>query len=95
MLESTLERKIVLFVQNVGGQCWKWVSPSRTGVPDRICIFPGGKVVFVELKRPGRKDGRSPAQVKVFSILEKLGCRVWLVNDFEAFKNRLKQEGIV
>lgn len=95
MLESGLEKKIRLFVQSQQGKAYKWVSPSENGVPDRICIFPGGKIVFVELKRPGRKEGRSPRQKKVFQVLEKLGCHVWLINDFEEFKRRLKEEGII
>lgn len=30
--------------------CYKFTSPSETGVPDRIIITPKGSVVFVELK---------------------------------------------
>lgn len=37
------------------GVCLKWVCPGWLGVPDRICLLPGGTVVFVELKRPDGK----------------------------------------
>jgi hypothetical protein len=26
----------------------------NAGLPDRLCLFPGGEVVFVELKAPER-----------------------------------------
>lgn len=53
MLEKDLEKILVRQVESVGGQCLKWVCPGNSGVPDRICLFPGGVVVFAELKRPG------------------------------------------
>ena len=95
MIESGLERKFVEFVHKNHGLALKWVSPGVTGVPDRICIFPGGKVIFVELKRPGRADGRSARQKKMFRVLEGLGCKVWLVNDLDTFKRRLTEEQIL
>ena len=60
-LEKDIERALVEKVKKRGGYCLKWVCPGWTGVPDRIVLLPGGKVVFVELKRP--KGGRlSPMQ---------------------------------
>ena len=29
---------------------YKFVSPGNAGVPDRICVTPSGRVIFVELK---------------------------------------------
>lgn len=95
MRESAVEENVCRQVRALGGVAWKWVSPGRSGVPDRICIFPGGMVIFVELKRPARGDGRSPAQKKVFSILEKLGCRVWRIDSGEEFRKRLIEEGVI
>lgn len=45
-IEAYLRRQI----EKEGGQFWKFVSPERAGVPDRIAIFPDGRTVFVELK---------------------------------------------
>ena len=95
MRESAVEQNIVRQVKALGGVAWKWVSPGRKGVPDRICIFPGGRVVFVELKRPGLTDGRSPTQKKVFGILERLGCTVWRIDSGEDFRQRLIDIGVV
>lgn len=95
MRENAVEQNIVRQVKAFGGVAWKWISPGRQGVPDRICIFPGGRVIFVELKRPGLKDGRSPAQMKVFGILERLGCTVWRIDSGEDFYRRLIDAGII
>ena len=50
MKESTIEARLVREVKKRGGLCYKFVSPGSPGVPDRIAIFPGGQVVFIELK---------------------------------------------
>lgn len=92
MLESALERSLVGAVKKIGGRAYKWVSPGETGVPDRIVILPWGKIIFVELKRPGRNDGRSPRQIKVARQLTAMNCTVWLINDLDDFKERLRQE---
>lgn len=93
MLEKTLERKIYNYIKSLGGRAYKWVCPGEAGVPDRICILPGGRIVFIELKRPGRKDGRSERQKKIFRVLEALNCEVWLINSMEDLKERLNKGG--
>lgn len=49
LVESALSRT----VSRLGGIAYKFVSPSRSGVPDRIVVMPGGRVSFVEVKAPG------------------------------------------
>lgn len=51
-LEKEIEEKLVKMVKRHGGLCLKWVCPGWSGVPDRIILLPGGRVVFVETKRP-------------------------------------------
>lgn len=55
-LEKEIEQKLVKMVKNHGGLCLKWVCPGWSGVPDRIILLPGGRVIFAETKRP--KGGR-------------------------------------
>lgn len=50
MRESKIEKHLQDRVEMAGGLCWKWTSPGRRGVPDRIVMWPGGAVSFVELK---------------------------------------------
>ena len=95
MREIAVERNVCAQVKALGGVAWKWISPGRDGVPDRICVLPGGRVLFVEMKRPGRKDGRSVKQKKVFQILEGLGCNVWRIESGEDFRQKLIEIGAV
>lgn len=58
VLEKEVEQKLKRMIERHGGLCLKWVCPGWLGVPDRICLLPGGLVVFVETKRPvGGKRG--------------------------------------
>lgn len=50
MKESEIERKLGEGIKKLGGLYYKFVSPNLPGVPDRIVILPGGRVIFVELK---------------------------------------------
>ena len=83
MTEKELERKIISRVRSEGGLCLKWVSPGYTGVPDRIVILPGGRIFFIEVKRPGRDNGLSPRQRRVIGQLRDLGCLVLVLNRLE------------
>lgn len=87
-LEKDIEQKLRKMVEKRGGQCLKWVCPGWSGVPDRIVLLPGGRVVFVETKRP--KGGRlSELQKWWAKKLIDLGFNYWTVWDeasLELFK---------
>ncbi|EAS6351712.1 VRR-NUC domain-containing protein [Salmonella enterica subsp. enterica] len=51
--ESLIEKHLVAEVKKTGGVAYKFVSPGRRSVPDRIVLLPGGRLVFVECKAPG------------------------------------------
>ncbi|WP_406710416.1 VRR-NUC domain-containing protein [Trueperella pyogenes] len=61
MNEHHIEQALKHSVDEIGGISWKLVSPGTAGVPDRICIMRG-RIVFVELKAPGRQP--SPIQAR-------------------------------
>ena len=54
-LEKSIENVLRKAVEDAGGLCLKWTCPGHRGVPDRMILFPGGIIAFVELKRPGAK----------------------------------------
>lgn len=53
MLESAIEKYLCKRIEDIGGIAYKFVSPSRRSVPDRICVLPKGKHIFVECKAEG------------------------------------------
>jgi hypothetical protein len=53
MKESEVERHFVWAVERAGGKTWKFTSPGRKGVADRIACLPDGQTWFVELKTKG------------------------------------------
>ena len=91
-LEKQIERKLKVLVEGtLGGVCLKLVCPGWSGVPDRILLFPGGKVQFAELKRP--KGGKvDPLQIWWKRRLEGLGFKVWHVYTLEDIKKIGEQE---
>ena len=64
ILERDIERYLVRRTIEHGGVAYKWVSPGRAGVADRIVLLPGGVVWFVELKTA---TGRLSPWQKVFA----------------------------
>lgn len=55
MEENRVEKYLKKQVEKIGGKALKFISPGVTGVPDRIVLLPGGRIIFVELKAPGKK----------------------------------------
>jgi hypothetical protein len=64
MTEKEIETYFVKRVKALGGFAYKFRSVSQRGVADRIAVFPGGKIVMVELKKPG---GRLSALQEIFA----------------------------
>ena len=78
MLEKQIERHLTAAVKARGGSSPKWVSPGFDGVPDRILMFPGGRIAFAELKAPGK--ALRPLQRRRKLQLEQLGFRVYVID---------------
>ena len=73
--ESYFENKLRLGVKRIGGYCLKFVSPGFMGVPDRIILLPGARVLFAEMKAPGKSERKR--QSYVHKILRRLGFIVF------------------
>jgi hypothetical protein len=63
MKEKIVENHFVWAVERIGGKTWKFTSPGRKGVADRIACLPDGATWFVELKTKG---GRLSELQKMF-----------------------------
>ena len=75
----------------MGGLALKFVSPGYDGVPDRIVLFPGGRIAFVEVKAPGKT--LRPLQVRRKRQLESLGFKVYVLDAAEQIDEILKAIG--
>lgn len=80
--EKQTERYLCRMVEALGGQAYKWVSPGCAGVPDRIVVLPGGRVVFVELKSEGRTS-TILQRIRQAELIE-LDCTVYADIDTKA-----------
>lgn len=93
MPESEIERKLGKEIKKLGGLYYKFVSPNLPGVPDRIVIMPGGRVIFVELKT---EIGRlSNIQKWVIEEMRQRGADVRVIKGWpaaRAFLDELKEE---
>lgn len=79
MKEKQIEEKLVKAVKTAGGMCPKLISPGTNGMPDRIVLLPGGKIIFVEVKAPGKKP--RPLQLRRHRQLQVLGFQVFVLDD--------------
>lgn len=84
--ETHVEKYLCDKIKILGGWSIKLLPFLQSGLPDRMVLIPGGRVYFVELKRP--KGGRvSPIQKIVFAKFGKLGFKVHILNNKELIDN--------
>ena len=91
MREKEIEKKLTQAVKCMGGLALKFISPGYDGVPDRIVLFPGGRIAFVEVKAPGKT--LRPLQVRRKRQLESLGFKVYVLDAAEQIDEILKAIG--
>ena len=75
MLEKAVEKALIRECKKIGWLCFKFTSPGRRSVPDRLCITDTGKVFFVELKAPGKIESKN--QLREHKKLRAQGCTVY------------------
>ena len=90
MSEKEIESYLVRKIKNKKGIAYKFTSPGNSGVPDRICMLPNGKIFFVELKSPGKKP--RALQVNQIRKITNLGQRVYVVDSKEMVDRVLENE---
>ena len=78
LIESDIEKHLASEVKKAGGFSYKFTSPGRVNVPDRIVIWPASNrfaracVHFVEMKKPGKKP--RTGQARELKRLDAMGC---------------------
>jgi hypothetical protein len=81
--ESSIEKLLIKEVKRLGGLCYKWTSPGRRGVPDRIVIYKGN-TYFIETKT---LDGdTSSAQLRESKRIFNQGQFVYFLEGHEQVK---------
>jgi hypothetical protein len=86
MKEKIVENHFVWAVERIGGKTYKFTSPGRKGVADRIACLPDGSTWFVELKTKG---GRLSALQKMFmsdmTLLNQNYMCLWTTEQIDEF----------
>lgn len=79
--EKDIEKYFCECVKRAGGIAYKFTSPQRRSVPDRLVVMPGGLIYFVEVK-----NGKSPyteGQEREIKRLTELGQKVYTIRSKE------------
>ncbi len=82
--EKYFERKLKEGIKAKGGLCIKLLSIHFLGLPDRMCLLPGGIIFFCEIKSTGFNP--SPIQKIVANKLTGLGFKYYIVDNIELIK---------
>ena len=84
MLEKDIEAAVNRYARSLGFLQYKFTSPNRSFVPDRIYIAKGGKMLLVEFKAPGKKP--TVMQTREHDRLREQGCLVYVIDSVESGK---------
>lgn len=80
MLEKEIEKRVCDYAKEKGLLVYKFTSPARAAVPDRLFITKTGKVFFIEFKRGGKVA--TPQQEREHERLENYKVNVFVIDDF-------------
>lgn len=84
MLEKDIEKKVCDYARSKGVLAYKFTSPARAAVPDRLFIRPDGHIWFCEFKRGGQKP--TEAQEREHLKLRQHKVSVFVIDNVEAGK---------
>lgn len=90
-LEKVIEKKVVEYARSLGILAYKFTSPNRRSVPDRLFIMPSCKGAFmIEFKRKGEKP--TPSQTVEIEKIRKQGLEVFVVDNVEEGKRVVRSQ---
>jgi hypothetical protein len=84
MLEKEIETKVCDYAKTKNVLVYKFTSPNRMAVPDRLFIRSDGHVWFCEFKREGQKP--TPAQDREHHRLRQHKVSVFVIDNVDEGK---------
>ena len=84
MLEKEIEAKVCDYAKTKNVLVYKFTSPTRMAVPDRLFIRPDGRIWFCEFKREGQKP--TPAQDREHHRLRQHKVSVFVIDNVDEGK---------
>ena len=84
MLEKQIEQVVCAYAKSRGLLAYKFTSPARRSVPDRLFLGPDGVSFFIEFKAPGNVPTK--LQSREITRITALGHRVYVCDDVEIGK---------
>ena len=79
--EKVLEARLRKAVEAKGGMALKLLSQLHRGLPDRMVLLPGGRILFAEIKTTGKKP--TLLQRHCHGMLRNLGFIVYVIDSTE------------
>lgn len=79
MLEKQIESKVCEYAKSKGVLAYKFTSPARMAVPDRMFIARDGRVWFCEFKAEGKKP--TEAQLREHQRLREQNVTVFVIDN--------------
>lgn len=89
MTEKQIDTYLVTSVKALGGWAVKFEPIHVAGFPDRICLLPGGRIFFVEVKAPGKSP--RALQLVIMDKLKALGFDVYVIDSLESLNGLIKK----
>ena len=86
--EKYLDKKISAELKKIGGWSIKLLATHIIGLPDRLCLLPGGRLFFAEIKTTGKKPTK--LQLAIHKKLTRMGFNVFIVDNSEIIKEILR-----
>jgi hypothetical protein len=89
--EEKIESELIRTINAHGGCTWKFTSPGRRGVPDRLVLMPDHGVMtvtFAELKANG--EWLRPDQEDEIDRMRSFGAHVEVIDSFSRIAEYLQ-----
>ena len=84
MREAKIEKEVGAYVRSLGGLFYKFTSPGRRAVPDRLVILPSIPPFFIEFKATGEEPRQD--QLREHKKIAMRGSTVTIIDSIESGK---------